>query len=65
VHQPRHHEDYLYINDKSDSTSDSDTNSLFDSSVDEAGTASDTDINNPLKEVNNNTNGDGLFDDEA
>jgi hypothetical protein len=64
MHQPRHDEDYLPIDDESDSTSDSDTDSLFDGIDDEADTASDTD----LEEVDSNTDDDDdddLFDDEV
>ncbi|KAF4625152.1 hypothetical protein G7Y89_g13019 [Cudoniella acicularis] len=66
MHRPRRDEDYLHTNDGSDSTSESDTDSLFNSSGDEADTTSDTDIDSPLEEVNNNTDDDDdLFDDEV
>ena len=40
--------------------------SLFDNSDNEVNTVSDTDLNNPLEEVNSNTNDDDdLFDDEV
>ena len=66
MHQPRHDEDYLPIDDESDSTSDSDTDGLFDNSDNEADTASDTDLDSPLEEVNSNTDDDDdLFDDEV
>jgi len=66
MHQPQHDEDYLPINNESDSTSDFDTDSLFDSSDNETDTASNTDLDSPLEEVNSNTdNNDDLFDDEA
>ena len=73
MHQPRHNEGYLPINDKdylpiddeSDSTSDSDTDSLFDSSDNKADTASDTNSDSPLEEVNNADDDDNLFDDEV
>ena len=74
MRQPRHDEDYLPINnedyllidDKSNSTSDSDTDGLFDNSNNKADIASDTDLDSPLEEVNSNTdNDDDLFDDEV
>jgi hypothetical protein len=82
MHQPRHDEDYLPIDDEdylpiddkdylpiddeSDSTSGSDTDGLFDNSDNEADTASDTDLDSPLEEVNSNTDDDDdLFDDEV
>jgi hypothetical protein len=40
--------------------------SLFDNSNNKADTASDTDLDSPLEEVNSNTNdNDNLFDDEV
>jgi hypothetical protein len=67
MHRPRHDEDYLPVDDESDSASDSDTGSLFDGSDDEADTASDTDLESPLEEVNSNADydDDDLFDDEV
>ena len=67
MHRPRHDEDYLSIDEEPDSTSDSDTDSLFDGSDDKADTASDTDLESLLEEVNNNTDDDDddLFDDEV
>ena len=66
MYQPRHDEDYLPIKDESDSTSNSDTNSLFDSNNNEADSASDTDLDSLLEEVNSNTDDDDdLFDNEV
>jgi hypothetical protein len=66
MHQPQHDEAYLPIDDESDSTSDSDTDSLFDSSDDEADTASDTDGDQSLEEVDSNADDtNDLFDDEV
>ena len=66
MHPPRHDKDTLHINDESDSTSDSDTDSLFDSNGDEADTASDTDLDSHLEGVDSNTkDDDDLFDDEV
>jgi hypothetical protein len=66
MHQPRHDKDYLSINNESDSTSNFDTDSLFDSSDDKADTASNTNLDSPLEEVNSNTNDDDdLFDDKV
>lgn len=59
LHQPVLEDNYLPIDDESDSTSVSDTASLFKSSNDEADTAgSDTDLDNRLEEVNSNTDDD-------
>ena len=67
MHRPRHDDkDYPAIDDESDSTSDSDTGRLFDSSDDKTDTASNTDSDSALEDVNSNTDDDGdLFDDEA
>ena len=46
--------------------SDSNMDSLFDNNDNEVDTASDTDLDSPLEEVNSNTNDDDdLFDDEV
>jgi hypothetical protein len=68
MHWPRHDEDYQPIDDESESnsTSDSDMDSLFDSSDNEAETASDTDLDGPLEEVDSITNDDdNLFDNKV
>jgi hypothetical protein len=61
---PLDDEDYLHIDDDSDSTSDSGADSLFDHSDNET---SDTDSESLLEEVNNNTDNDDddLFDGEV
>ncbi|KAH8746178.1 hypothetical protein F5882DRAFT_387412 [Hyaloscypha sp. PMI_1271] len=61
---PLNDENYLHIDDGSDSTSDSDADSLFDHSDNEA--ASDTGSESLLEEVDNNTDNDDndLFDGE-
>ena len=66
MHQRRCDKDYLPIDDESDSTSDSETDSLFDSSENEVGTTSDTDLESLLEELDSNTDDeDDLFDDEV
>jgi len=62
---PLNDENYLHIDDGSDSTSDSDADSLFDHSDNEA--ASDTGSESLLEEVDNNTDNDDndLFDGEV
>lgn len=71
MQQPQHDEaclplndDFVHIDGDFDSTSDSDTDSLFDHSDSEA---SDTDLESLLEEVNNNTDDDDddLFDGEV
>ncbi len=49
------HRDYLPLDDKSNSISDSDLDSLFDISDDKADTTSNININQPLNKTNNNT----------
>jgi hypothetical protein len=69
MHEPQHNkaclplnnEDYLPIDDEFDSTSDSDAESLFDSSDNEAKTSSDTDSENLLEEVDGNADDDNEF----
>ncbi|RDL37301.1 uncharacterized protein BP5553_04734 [Venustampulla echinocandica] len=64
IDQPQHDEDCPPIDDDFDSTSDPD--SLFDSSDDEADTASDADSETPLEEVGNDTDDDdSLFEGEV
>jgi hypothetical protein len=65
MHPPRHDEDYLSIDDESDSTSDSDTNNLFDNSDNEADTTSDTDLDSALEIDSNIDDDDDLFNDEV
>ncbi|KAH8585358.1 hypothetical protein B0O99DRAFT_679450, partial [Bisporella sp. PMI_857] len=65
MRQSRYDEDYPLINNESDSASDSDTDSLFDSSDNEVDTASDTDSEASLEEIDSDTNNDDLFDDEV
>jgi hypothetical protein len=63
---PINDKDYLLIDNESDSTSDSDTDSLFDNSNNKANTVSDTNLDSLLEEVNSNTNNnDDLFNDEV
>ena len=57
---------YLLINNKSNSTSDSNIDSLFNSSNNKANTVSDTNLDSPLKEVNSNTkNNNNLFNNKV
>jgi hypothetical protein len=66
MYQPRYNKDYLPIDNKSDSTSNSDIDSLFDSSNNKVDTASNTDLDSPLEEVNSNTdNNNNLFDNKV
>jgi hypothetical protein len=59
-------ENYLPLDDEFDSTSDSDIDSLFDSSDDEASTASEPDVEWSLEEVDSDADGDDdLFEGEV
>ena len=66
MRRPRYGKTPVVIDDESDSTTDSDLDSLFDGSDDEADAASDTDLESLLEEVDSNTDDDDdLFDDEV
>jgi len=60
------YEDYLPLDNDIDSTSQADTDSIFDLSGDEGDSASNTDIDQSLEEVDNDAdNGDDLFNSKV
>ena len=64
--QPRDEEGYLSMNDDSDSSSDSDIESLFDDDDNEVDTTSNTDLDSSLEEADSDTDvDDDLFEDEV
>ena len=65
MHRPRQDKDYLPIDAKFDSTSDSDTDTLYDGSDDERVTEINTGLDGVLEEIDSNTDDNDLFDDEV